>query len=123
METKYHEHSNCELINVYTKLQPHVLHSYSYILEILIHNEDALDKVQTIKVDDSRLCNKLGELLEGKQDRVYSSYNMCDIDFFKVDEDKFGIEYSPIDGTYVLYYMHRHNIDRLYRILYAHRDK
>lgn len=123
MDTRYTEYDDCEIINIYTKLQSHVLHSYSYLLEIFIHNNDAMDMVKSIKIDDSRLWNKLKNLLDGKQDRVYSSYNMCDIDFFKVNEDKYGIEYSPTDGTYVIYYMKRHSLDALYRILYAHRDK
>lgn len=115
METKNQIFKDCEISDVYKKLPLDIYNSYLIHLRIPKENSSFSD-YHDIKIDCSEFKEKLFELKNDEIERCYFAHGMCDIDFYKI-KNGYEIDWSPVDGVYMMFQLSKKEFDRLLKML------
>ena len=110
-DSRFIEHKNCEIFNVYRKIMANVKGLNDYLVEIIVNKEDTcFPDYINLKIDKNNIYQELIELVNDKRERVYTTHGMADIDIFKSKrENKYCIEWSPNEMSYHYFYFDEEN--------------
>lgn len=114
MDDRFHDYKDCRILCVYRRIRANKKILKEFLVEIAINKKDTcFPDYINIKLSKSNLYEELKELKSGKRERVYAAYGMADIDIFKSEkENKYCIEWSPIESSYNYYYFEKEDFEK-----------